>query len=231
MKRYSIGLATLLWLMTTTAVLAHKPIFADLQSNTTRATAIKISDPEISWAVYAQLSQTDEVNYYRFEGKRGLPIRIEMSVPHIESARDFGFDVALVGKGLTESARTPFALEVGEGAIVALNSGQDNALVFDEPFTQTSYWRRQTLRAELPADGTYWIAVYDPRGRTGKYVLAIGEREDFGVDDIASMPSIVLRVHEFFGDDVRNAFVVPLIGLFVGALILVGAIGFIRRSK
>jgi hypothetical protein len=224
--------AIVLSLVTATAALAHKPIFVEPLSNTTRATAIRITNPEVSWAVYAQLSQANEVNYYVFDGERGLSVKIEMSVPRIESQRNFGFDVALIGKGLADAPRVPFALEAGEGAIVALDSGQDNARVFDEPFTQTSYWQRQTLRAELPADGTYWIAVYDPRGRTGKYILAIGEREDFGVDDVASMPSIVLRVHEFFGDDVRKAFIVPLgIGLFVGALILAGAIGVIRRSK
>jgi hypothetical protein len=232
MKRYSIVLATLLLLMTTTAVLAHKPIFVDPLSNTTRANAIKISDPEISWAVYAQLSQADEVNYYRFEGKRGLRVQIEMSVPRIESARDFGFDVALIGKGLTDEVHVPVALETGEGVIVVADEGQDDARVFDEPFTQTAYWQSQALSAELPADGTYTIAVYDPHGRTGKYVLAIGEREDFGVGDIANMPSIVLRVHEFFGDDVRRAFIVPLgIGLLVSVLVLVSTIRIIRRSK
>jgi hypothetical protein len=232
MKRYSIGLATLLLLMTTTVVLAHKPIFVEPSSNATRTTAIKISDPEVSWAVYAQLSRTGEVNYYTFDGKRGLRVSIEMSVPRIESQRDFGFDVALIGKGLTDASHVPFLYETGEGAVVTADSGQDDVRVFDEPFTQSSYWQHQTLRAELPTDGTYTIAVYDPRGRTGKYVLAIGEREDFGAGDIVSMPSTIVRVHEFFGDNASKAFLVPVGIVAVIALILVGVIlAMLRRSK
>ncbi len=231
MKRTSLIFAGLLTFVTATAALAHRPIFVEPRSNTTRANAVKIGDPEISWAVYAQLADAGELNYYRFEGKRGLRVRIEMSVPRIESARAFGFDVALIGKGL-DAARVPFALEAGEGAQVAADSGQEDARVFDEPFTQTSYWKRQTLRAELPADGTYWIAVYDPRGRAGKYVLAIGEREEWGADDLVSMPSIVARVREFFGQ-AQAASPIPIgLGILFGALALFGAIrAIVRRSK
>ena len=149
----------------------------------------------------------------------------------LESLRDFGFDVALVGKGFA-AARVPFALETEEVAIVASDSGHDEARGFDEPFTQTSYWQRQALRAELPADGTYTIAVYDPRGRLGKYVLAIGEREEWGADDLVSMPSVVARVREFFGQ-ARAASPIPIgLGILFGALALFGAIrAIVRRSK
>jgi hypothetical protein len=231
MKRASLIFAGLLTFVTTTTALAHRPIFVEPRSNTTRANAIKIGDPEISWAVYAQLSDAGEVNYYRFEGKRGLRVRIETLVPRLESLRDFGFDVALIGKGFAV-ARVPFALEMDEGAIIASDSGHDEARGFDEPFTQTSYWKRQTLRAELPADGTYTIAVYDPRGRTGKYVLSIGEREEWGADDLVSMPSIVARVREFFGQ-ARAASPIPIgLGILFGALALFGTIrAIVRRSK
>jgi hypothetical protein len=230
MKRASLIVAGFLTFVTATAALAHRPIFVEPRSNTARATAIKIGDPEISWAVYAQLSDAGEVNYYRFEGKRGLRVRIETLVPHSESARAFGFDVALIGKGL-DAARVPFALEASEGVIIAPDVGQDDTRVFDEHVTQTSYWKRQTLRAELPADGTYWIAVYDPRERTGKYVLSIGEREEWGADDLVSMPSIIARVREFVGLGTLTIPVMPVgLGIVVLA-ILARVVVLIRRSK
>lgn len=230
MKHASLLWAILLVLATTTAALAHRPIFVEPRSNTTRANAIPISDHDISWAVYAQLSDAGEVNYYRFEGTRGARVQIEMLVPRSESARAFGFDVALIGKGF-DVARVPFPLEAGEGAIVAPDSGHADARGFDEHITQTSYWYRQSLRAQLPANGTYWIAVYDPRGRTGKYVLAIGEREVWGAEDIVQMPSIVARVRDFAG---LGSIEIPLIpiGLGIAVLVIVARIGaLLRRSK
>lgn len=230
MKRLAFLSAILLAFATATAALAHRPIFVEPRSNTTRANAIPISDHDISWAVYAQLTDAGEVNYYRFEGKRGARVRIETLVPHIESLRDFGFDVALVGKGF-EVTRVPFALEEGEGVIVALDSGHDEARVFDEHFTQTSYWQRQSLRAQLPADGTYWIAVYDPRGRTGKYVLAIGEREVWGAEDMVQMPHIVARVREFAGLGNIEIPFMPM-GLGIAVLAILARLGaLVRRSK
>ncbi|MCX7840601.1 MAG: hypothetical protein N2559_14295 [Anaerolineae bacterium] len=230
MKRWSLLWAILLGFATATVTLAHRPIFVEPRSNTTRANAIPISDHDISWAVYAQLSAAGEVNYYRFEGKRGAYVRLETLVPRIESLRAFGFDVALVGKGF-DAAPVPFALEADEGAIVAPDAGHDDARGFDEHITQTSYWYRQCLRAQFPADGTYWIAVYDPRGRTGKYVLAIGEREVWGVQDLLQMPSIVARVREFAG---LGSIEIPLIpiGLGIAVLMIVARIGaLLWRSK
>jgi hypothetical protein len=230
MKHLAFLWAIFLTFLTATVALAHRPIFVEPRSNTTRANAIKIGDPEISWAVYAQLSDAGEVNYYRFEGKRGLRVRIETLVPHSESARAFGFDVALIGKGF-DAAHVPFALEAGEGVIIAPDVGQDDARVFDEHVTQTSYWQRQSLRAQLPADGTYWIAVYDPRGRTGKYVLSIGEREVWSASDLAEMPRIIARVREFAG---LGTFTVPVMPIGLGIVvlaILARVVVLIRRSK
>lgn len=222
--------AILLTFVTATAALAHRPIFVEPRSNTTRAHAIRISDPDISWAVYAQLSDVGEVNYYRFDGARGAPIRIETLVPRTESARAFGFELALIGKGF-DRARVPFALEVGEGVIVAPDSGHDDARSFDEHFTQTAYWQRQSLRAQLPADGTYWIAVYDPRGRTGKYVLAVGEREAWGAEDLMAMPRVVARVREFTE---RGTLEIPFVPIGLGVMVLAiwaRIVALIRRSK
>lgn len=230
MKRLTFLWAIFLAFVTATAALAHRPIFVEPRSNATRAHAIPISDHDISWAVYAQLSDAGEVNYYRFEAKRGARVRIETLVPRNESARAFGFDVALIGKGF-DTARVPFALEAGEGVIVAPDSGHDEARRFDEHVTQTSYWYRQSLRAQLPADGTYWIAVYDPRGRVGKYVLALGEREEWGASDLLEMPRIVARVREFAGLGNIEIPFMP-IGLGIAVLAILARLGaLLRRSK
>lgn len=221
MKKYSVVLALVLLISSDSTALAHKPIFVEAASNTAREMAARIPNPEISWAIYAQLSQAAEVNYYSFDGKRDARVKIDVSIPRIDSERDFGVMVALIGGGLPDAyIGAPIAVNAGEGAIIAPDLSHDPSRVFDEPFTQTSYWTRQSLVAQLPQDGPYTIAVWNSRGQRGRYVIAIGEREEFGIADLADFPRTWIKVHAFFreaGSDFENAFGV----LFVGTITLV----------
>lgn len=221
MRKFSIVFAIAVLIASADTALAHKPIFVQAASNTSREMAAKIPDPDISWAIYAQLSQVGEVNYYTFEGRRDARVKIDVSVPRIDSERDFGVTVALIGAGLHGTwPGAPISVNEGEGVIIAPDLVRDPLRVFDEPFAQTSYWKRQSLVAQLPQDGTYTIAVWNTRTQTGKYVIAIGEREEFGIADLVDFPRTWIKVHAFFretGSDFENAFGV----LFLGSIALV----------
>lgn len=228
MRKFSIVIAAVILLTSANSVEAHRPIFVEPESNAAREIAAKISNPHVSWAIYAQLSKVGEVNYYTFEGMRGARVKIDLSVPRIESERDFGVAVALIGTGLGDNAAgVPIALNAGEGAIMAPDHLHDPTRIFHEPITQTSYWMRQSLVAQLPQDGTYTIAIWNPRGQTGKYVVAIGDHEQFGLADLLDLPRVWIKVHSFFrdaGTDFEDAFNV----LFLG-IIVVGAGRWIER--
>jgi hypothetical protein len=227
MKKFSFAFAILIALITTRAAFAHRPIFVDPASNTTRETAVKISDYQISWAIYAQLAQPGEINYYTFEGKRGEPVLIGVTLPKTEEATQFGIDVALIGNGFENPSKTSLALKSNESAIVASDPGHDSEAVFREPLTQTAYWVRQEMRVMLPSDGPYTIAVYNSENKTGKYVLAVGEREEWSVSDVPAFPNIWLQVRQFFGDvDLNTISTVVVIAL--GALIMGGLYYFVR---
>ncbi|MCA1554209.1 MAG: hypothetical protein LC737_07515, partial [Chloroflexi bacterium] len=188
MKRRALVLAGTMIAMSASAAFAHLPIFVQPLSNNTRAAAVRIANPDVSWAVYAQLTHSGEVNFYTFEGKQGQRIAISMLVPHIATLREFGVSVALVGRGFGNVDALPFALSSGEGALVAADGAHNDADIVDESFTGTTYWNRQTLNAILSQDGTYTVAVFNTRGEVGKYVLAIGEREQFGWRDLLDFP-------------------------------------------
>jgi len=206
MKRYSTLFAVCLVLVSASVALAHKPIFVEPRSNVTRETAIRIASAEVSWAVYAQLSQPGEVGYYTFSGKRGMQVEIMISVPKIDSTRDYGVTVALIGRGLNRGEpQTALPLRDGEGFVSAPDSAHDETKVFNEEFTGTVYWTRQTLAATLPADDTYTIAVFNERGQTGKYVLAIGKREEFGVQDVVDFVRVRARVQQWFERPLEDA--------------------------
>jgi hypothetical protein len=211
--------------------LAHKPIFVEPAANSAREKAVRISDPTVSWAIYAQLSQVGEVNYYSFTGTRGARVKIDVNIPRIESERDFGIALALIGVGLVDKGSgAPYETYADEGVIVAPDRLHDSTRIFDEPFTQTSYWTRQSLVAQLPEDGSYTIAVWNAREQTGKYVIAIGEREEFGIADMFNFPRIWLQVHSFFhesGKEFENAFGV----LVLGSLVIVAGRAIERRLR
>lgn len=229
MKRWAFWLALGLLLVTTRAAFAHRPIFVEPQSNTTRATAIQISDHLISWALYAQLTQPGEINYYTFAGKRDETAYISVTLPKTSEATQFGLEVALIGNAITKNDRVPFALNPGEHALVASDTGHDPDAVFFEPVTQTAYWIRQDMRVKLPSDGTYLIAVYNAQNKTGKYVLAVGEREEWRAEDVPAFPNIWIGVRNYFGN---TNFVIVGIGVLVTVSALtIGLVYWLTRKS
>ena len=93
---------------------------------------------------------------------------------------------------------------------------------FFEPFTQTSYMVRQELVIDkLPSTGTFEIVVFDKTLRqdeSGKYVLAVGEREDFSaVDYFTTLPAAWFETKVFFED---YASIVMAVAAIFGAIAL-----------
>ncbi len=234
MKRSSIILAGALLLISANIARAHLPIFVAPLSNSARSSAVHIDDPNILWAVYAQLTKPNEVDYYTFEGKQGQKIAVSLLVPKVAALANFGVDAALIGQGFEQPAQAlPFVLQSGEGAVVQRDSAHNSDDIFDEPFTGTAYWNRQIMNAVLPSDGTFTLAVYNTQRAVGKYVLAIGEKEVYGFRELLNFPKTRSQVRAWTATplddsnvngasaDVFSGFpVTALIVLIVGALAL-----------
>jgi hypothetical protein len=81
------------------------------------------------------------------------------------------------------------------GLVLEYDNNSVPPKLFYEPFTKTSYLIRQELAIpSLPSTGQYAVAIYDDgrlqSDRPRKYVLAIGEREDFGpIDFFTTLPA------------------------------------------
>jgi hypothetical protein len=107
--------------------------------------------------------------------------------------------------------------------------------LFYEPFTQTSYLIRQELAIpSLPSTGEYAMAIYDdgclqsdgPR----KYVLAIGEREDFGpIDFFTTLPAAWFETKLYFQDYLSMAVAIALMASAI--IILISTIIFRKRIR
>jgi LPXTG-motif cell wall-anchored protein len=198
------------------SVSAHQPIWGD-EGGITR-----VPNLVTSYAYYRDLL-ADEVHVYTFEGKTGQEFRAGMQIPAIKGLEDYAVTIAIMGPGLPEANHDQLPPEHPEG-LGALIVPSFNSEDFFEPFTQTLYWGRQSIQSSLPADGTYYILVWQSEGVAGKYVMDTGYAENFGVEAIFLMPVWWVRVHLFFGHGVY---------LLAGAVVILTAGGFfiLRRRR
>lgn len=178
-----------------------------------------IPDISVSRAAYRELRTPGQVDVYEFHASKGQGIYIQMTVPLIDRLSGFAPAFVLLS---TDEGSVPFdspAMEkgsladpphevvdvvhpraVGDGEeppLLAVEYDGSAPVVFDEPFTSTRYWIRQTLTVKAPRDGTYRIGVYSPRGASGKYVLAPGRAEKFSLADVLSFGKVKKEVRAF----------------------------------
>jgi hypothetical protein len=213
-NRIIMSLALLLGTFLAQSAHAHNYLAAPQGSSVTT-----IPDISVSRASYRTLSRPGQVDIYEFTARKGQELYIQMTVPLLDRQHDFAPELALVftsdeGSPFGEPAVAKGSLlepphdivdqihphqggDEAEPAAIAVGYDGSEPLVFNEPFTGTRYWIRQTLTVTAPADGTYRIGVYSRDGSTGKYVLAPGKREQFGAGDILSLPLVRFTVRSF----------------------------------
>lgn len=207
----------------------HKPLKV-VDSNNDFSTAKEIPNHKISWGIYEELSGSNDIHYYKFAADEGERLYAQISIPKLEKFSAFAPSIALVGSDLTSGnlevgysvreyahdiGELPFEIPPGMRAMVVDYNGPIPSSEFYEPFTQTSYWERQEIVINsLPSDGTYYLVVFD-RSRVqdaGKYILAVGEIEDFSpLDFFTIIPSAWLDTKFFFEDYVSPTIAISLL--------------------
>ena len=159
--------------------LAHQPFFEDKEFTADNPGHIK--DPTVSTAMYATLETPNDVDYYSFNGSIGQSVLLSITIPQITGQENFTPAMALMGPGLPPGDLPKQVIKPQDSGVLILPSPA-NATSFFEPFSRTSYWTRQEQFVELPANGSYSVAVWDDKGQTGRYVFVIGDREIPGGD-------------------------------------------------
>jgi hypothetical protein len=91
----------------------------------------------------------------------------------------------------------PFAVPAGLGARVIRTEEVRDPPVYDEVFTGTQAWELFDGSLELPAAGQYYVVAYAPGEATGKLWVALGLKEVFTPEDIATLREDVAAVREF----------------------------------
>jgi hypothetical protein len=191
MKRLPFAAVLLAGLLVPVVAAAHSPSVTGSQGSTP-AEAVVLEDATLSRAIGATIGEPGEVDWYRLDLQAGEPLLVGMTAPDAEGAVAATF--TLVGPGLPPAADAgPQAEAFAEAA------GVDGAVIFQpsaepplEVHAGLGFTNYGNLSLVAPASGSYWVAVYatDPEA-TGKYVLAPGVREEFGVDAIGGMADLI----------------------------------------
>ena len=214
----------------------HKLIPTD-GSNIDYESALIIPDPVISWAMYEELE--GNALFYKFEAEKDDRLYSSIVIPKLDDLENFTPSLVLIGpstfldlvdelKVIDVDKNFDYPIPDGYDAYVFDFNGPIPSKEFYEPFGQITYWERQEIDLELEAPGTYYMAVFDKNGSSGKLALAIGYIEDFsGNDFVTVLPNAWLE-SRYFSEDFSP--LVILVGIVSGISALIG-FGIYRKIK
>ena len=199
-------------------VLAHAPNFPGDNEHLNKATYIQ--DPTKSWAIFAQLHEGGEAQYYRFDIAEGQKIDITLNTPAGRLSTEFLPSFALMGPNVTTQGQLPSYVQVPEGSGVLVEEGKQPAQATYEGFAPSGFSRLAGVRLNAPASGTYYVVVYDPSSG-GHYGLAIGNRETYTPLEYISIPISLITVYQWEGQSVTQIFAPLVLTVVIGLVLMI----------
>jgi len=219
MKAGSLSILGMLimMLLAVPIVKAHSPTMAG--DNESLATATVIVDPTKSWAVYAELHQGGEAQYYKFDISAGQTIYVQLFISTDSANGNFTPSFILMGPGIQTNDTVPGYIEQPNGTTAMVIQGVRSPAATYEPFSPSTFIQLAELRMAAPNSSTYYVAVFEPFNG-GHYGLAIGERESFTLDEWLLMPFHLISVHEWEG---QSLFIIlgPMVVTVIAGLLFI----------
>lgn len=198
------------------AAWAHRPIEDD-GSHVSPESAIVVDDPFLSQVVYHEVNAGAEQIWLTFDAKSGDQVYLQLGVPLLDRLEEYHPVMVLTGPGLPIIA-APVDLPDDAGAIV-LDSAALDPETFYEPFTGTSSWIYSGEEYAIPETGKFYVAVAAESGDGGKVWLAIGRREEFGLQDLLTYPATLADVRAFHEVDDERLPALPRVLLTVSLVV------------
>lgn len=203
--------SAVLFLLFVPSIMAHAPLGSG--DNESLATAVVIPDPLKSWALYAQLHEGGEAQYYKFNITQGQRIHVMLYKSRRPEEAAFLPSFVLMGPALVEQGSVPSYVERPPGAKLLGVQGQQAAAATYEPFSPSSFYSIADLDIDAPASGTYYVAVFEP-SEGGHYGLAVGDRESYGIDEWILIPFNLLSIYQWEGQSLA-LILAPMIATLV----------------
>ncbi|HUW60292.1 MAG TPA: hypothetical protein VMZ06_04725 [Candidatus Bathyarchaeia archaeon] len=189
-----------LWLLVLLAFLptrdaaAHR-LVPDDGTHTTAQTAIFLDDPGLSQVVYHTVTPQSNHLWIAFDAASGQNLYWQLGLPAIRGLENYRPTVVVLGPGLPD-VELPFPIPEGLGGIILDSTGLP-AESFNEHFTGTRDWILHEEDRALTQPGRYYIVAYHPDGTPGKFWLAVGRREAFGLRDILDYADVLAFVRQY----------------------------------
>jgi hypothetical protein len=191
-----VGAAFALALLSLAAcVFAHKPLPFG-QDHSDSGHALLVHDIDVSQVTYFEVTASSPQYWLAIDAPHSASLSLSIGVPVIDRYRSFRPALAVLGPGLP-AVGLPFSVPQGYGGEILATDSVANPSVFHEPFTGTDSWALRDDKLTLKSPGRYYIVLFSPRGETGKFWAAIGERESFGLTDFLNLPTVVKEVRAF----------------------------------
>lgn len=199
-------------------VLAHSPLTPG--SNESLDTASLIPEPSKSWAVYAELHEGGEAQYYYFNLSQGARIFISLLKSTDPKEAEFLPSFVLMGPNVTSQGTVPSYVEVpsGYGSIV-VNGAQPSQAMY-EPFSPSSLYQVAEIDIDAPGLGTHYIAVFEP-SQGGHYSLAVGYIEKFTIDEWIFIPFNLINIYLWEGQSLLLILAPLMATLIIGLVFMV----------
>lgn len=194
-------------------VLAHAPLKPD--NNESLATATLVPEPTKSWAIYAELHEGGEAQYYRFDINEGQRIHVMLFKSTNPEDDEFLPGFVLMGPEIGEQGDVPDYVETPLGSKALVVEGEQPDQASYEPFSPSSFYSLADATLDAPSSGTYYIAVFEPY-RGGHYGLAIGDRESYTLAEWILIPLNLISVYQWEGQSLAFIFIPMIATLAIG---------------
>jgi hypothetical protein len=198
-------------------VFGHAPLAPG--NNESLATATVVPDATKSWAIYSELHEGGEAQYYRFDISEGQ--RIHVSLLKSPSTEDKGFvpSFVLMGPKLASPGALPTYVQVPEGVGTLVVEGKTPAQATYEAFSPSAFYQLADVELDAPSSGTYYVVVFEP-SRGGHYGLAIGDRESFTLSEWTLAPLNFISIYQWEGESLPFIFAPLAVTLALGIALL-----------
>jgi hypothetical protein len=200
---------------------AHVPLMAG--GNENLSSAMHITDPGKSWAVYGTL-EGGGTHYYSFDLEEGERIYLSLFKSSDAKERDFLPALALVGPGLKTGVKPARQLDLPREASdlkILIVDSKSPANATYEPFGPSSFKEIAEINISAPESARYYAAINSTNGQNstpGHYGLAVGYQEEFSFSERITTPLRLISVYLWEGQSLGMILIPYLVAEIIALL-------------
>ena len=154
--------------------------------------AMPTGDPTFaSYAIFGSLQAPGEVDMYVFVAAKDESIPVGLDVPAKTQFSRLRPTVVLIGPYLSQEdpGSLPFEIPLGKSVLPILSTDSTRMRTFDL-MSLSWYYEGTHTKASVTSGEIYYLAVFDPSGATGDYVVKLGSTENFSRSVMSTVPII-----------------------------------------